>query len=62
MTKMIVSVVLGTRLSLLSSGTTSEDVVTKIPGNAVAEINKHCKQLLWKKEKQLFLDMDSCTL
>lgn len=53
LTKMIASVVLGTRLSLLSSGTTSEDVVTKVPRNTVVGINKYHKQFLWKKEREL---------
>lgn len=53
LTKMITGVVLGTRLSVLSSGTTSEDVVIKVPRNAVVGINKHYKQFLCKKEKQL---------
>lgn len=51
--KMIASVVLGTGLSLLSSGTTSEDDVTKVPRNAVMGMNKHYKQFLRKKEEQL---------
>lgn len=53
MTKMITSAVLGTRLCLISSGTTSEDVVTKVARNTAVAINEYHKQFLRKKEKQL---------